>query len=71
MTIGTLNKIALTPQEVADLCGLHINTVRKLIADKKIPAVHLSRKILVSKAGLLRWLEGQSNPPAAPTGTAM
>jgi len=68
MVTEKMGKIVFTPQEIGELCGLHPNTIRKLIAEKKIPAVHLDRKILISKAALLKWLAGESaNDPGHET----
>ena len=63
MTLAKFEKMALSPCECAELCGLHVNTVRKLVQDKKLPAIKLGRKILISRIELEKWLAGQSTQP--------
>ena len=50
----------MSPQEAADAIGLHVNTVYKLVAEGNIPAIRLSRKILISRLELERWLSNRS-----------
>ena len=70
MTTEKIEKMALSPSECADLCGLHVNTIRKLIQDKRIRAIHLGRKILVSKVELANFLNGKTNDPPATGSTS-
>lgn len=49
-------KIAYSVQEAAEAMGLHPNTVRKLIKEGNLPAIHLQRKILISCLELQTWL---------------
>jgi excisionase family DNA binding protein len=62
-------KMAFSVKETADSLGLCSNTVYELIQSGKLPAIHLGRKILVSKIELQTWLKNGNTPPAG-TGTA-
>jgi excisionase family DNA binding protein len=55
-------KIAYSVQEAAEAIGLHPNTIRKLIRDGRLPAVHLQRKILISRLELQKWLSNGNTP---------
>jgi excisionase family DNA binding protein len=55
-------KIAYSVQEAAEAIGLHPNTIRKLIRDGRLPAVHLQRKILISRLELQKWLSNGGTP---------
>jgi excisionase family DNA binding protein len=66
MTTEKIEKMALSPGECAELCGLHVNTIRKLVKEKRLGAIKLGRKILISKISLAEFLSGRSNqPPSA------
>ena len=58
-------KMAFSVKETADSLGLCSNTVYELIQSGKLPAIHLGRKILVSKIELQTWLKNGNTPPAA------
>jgi excisionase family DNA binding protein len=61
MLTEKLEKMALSPDETAQVLGLHVNSVRALIHRGKLPAIKLGRKFLVSRLELQKWL---SNNPA-------
>jgi len=60
MTKEKLEKIALSPSECAELCGLHVNTIRKLVQEKRLGGIKLGRKILISKIALAEFLSGRA-----------
>jgi len=70
MVTNKLEKMALSPEETAQVLGLHVNSVRALIHNGKLPAIKLGRKYLISVIELRKWLGSQSyiNPPSAPAG---
>ncbi len=65
MLTEKLEKMALSPEETAQVLGLHVNSVRALIHNGKLPAIKLGRKFLISRQELQKWLAGQSNQPPA------
>ena len=58
MLTEKLEKMALSPDETAQVLGLHVNSVRALIHSGKLPAIKLGRKFLVSRLELQKWLSG-------------
>jgi excisionase family DNA binding protein len=58
MVTEKLEKMALSPDETAQVLGLHVNSVRALIHSGKLPAIKLGRKFLVSRLELQKWLSG-------------
>lgn len=48
----------LQVRQVADFLGVAENTVYDAIRRHELHAVHLGRRLLVSKGTLVRWLEG-------------
>lgn len=60
-------KLAYSPQEVASLLGLHLNTVRKHIRTGALPARKLGHRVLIPAHALRDWLEGkdEQNPAGA------
>lgn len=55
-------KLAYSPEEVAKLLGLHLNTVRKHIKQGLLPARKLGHRVLIPAHALRAWLEGKENP---------
>jgi len=51
-----IEKMAYSIRETAEAIGLSPNTVYLLVQSKKLPAVKLGRKILISKLELSAWL---------------
>lgn len=48
--------IILGTQEVADVLGVHVNTVKALIAKKKLQAFKVGRVLKVNKSDLQRYV---------------
>ncbi len=53
------NRLALTPEEVARLLGLHPNSVYAMLKNGTLPAVKAGRKWLISKRRFDTWLDGE------------
>jgi len=51
-----VEKMAYSIRETAEAIGLSPNTVYDLVQSKRLPAVKLGRKILISKLELAAWL---------------
>lgn len=45
----------LGTQEAADLLGVHLNTVKRLIYNNEIPAFKIGRVVKLNKADLMRF----------------
>jgi excisionase family DNA binding protein len=56
--IEKLEKKAYSAEAIAQVTGLHINTVRALLRNGTIPSIKLERKYLVSVSNLEKWLSG-------------
>ena len=56
--IQKLEKKAFSAEDIAQITGLHINTVRALLRNGTIPSIKLERKYLVSISNLEKWLSG-------------
>jgi len=48
--------IILSTQEVADVLGIHVNTVKALITKKKLQAFKVGRVLKINKADLQRYV---------------
>ena len=53
-----LEKKAFSAEDIAQVTGLHINTVRALLRNGTIHSIKLERKYLVSVSNLEIWLSG-------------
>ena len=53
----SVNSIALTIDEASEYTGIGRNTLRQLIAWKKIPTLHIGRRILIRREILERFIE--------------
>lgn len=51
-------KLAYSPEEVAQLLGLHPNTVYAMLKSGELPGIKAGRKWLISVKGLELWLAG-------------
>ncbi len=51
---------AYTPEEVARMLGLHLNSVYAMLKAGDIPAVRVGRKWLISKRRFDAWFDGGS-----------
>lgn len=56
--IQKLEKKAFSAEDIAQVTGLHINTVRALLRNSTIHSIKLERKYLVSVSNLEAWLSG-------------
>lgn len=54
-------KATMSPQEVADLLGLHYRTIMNWIYKDKIPYIRIARKILIPKNEVERLLSCNTN----------
>ena len=54
------NKITLNVSETAAALGLSRPTVYKLCKREDFPALRVGNRTLISKAGLVRWVEQQA-----------
>ena len=50
-------KLALNVTEAAKLMGVSRTTMYQIMRTKDFPVVHLGGRILISRAGLQRWLD--------------
>ena len=48
--------LVLGTQDVADVLGIHVNTVKKLINDEKLPAFKIGRVLKIHKADVMRYV---------------
>ena len=53
----SVNSIALTIDEASEYTGIGRNTLRQLIAWKKIPTLYIGRRILIRREILERFIE--------------
>lgn len=58
-------KLALNVTEAAKLMGVSRTTMYQIMRMKDFPAVHLGGRILISRAGLQRWLDKLTGGAAA------
>jgi len=56
--VEKLGKKAYFSEDIAQVTGLHINTVRALLRNGTIHSIKLERKYLVSVSNLEKWLSG-------------
>ena len=49
---------AFTPEEVAKLLGLHINSVYAMLKSGALPGIKAGRKWMISKRRFDAWLDG-------------
>ena len=48
----------LTPADLAELTGLHVETVRRLMREGGLPSVRIGQRLYTPKTRLLELLEG-------------
>lgn len=53
----SVNSIALTIDEASEYTGIGRNTLRQLIAWKKIPTLYIGRRVLIRREILERFIE--------------
>ncbi|ADH63469.1 DNA binding domain protein, excisionase family [Allomeiothermus silvanus DSM 9946] len=61
-------KLAYSRKEVAELLGLHVNTIDKYVRLGVLPARKLGSRWLIPASALREWLEGHENYPAGQGG---
>jgi len=62
-------KLAYSRKEVAELLGIHLNSVDRYIKQGAIPARKLGSRWLIPASALRAWLEGKDEQnPAMPGG---
>lgn len=52
-------KATVDVREAAEILGLHPNTIYKYIRPEQLPALHIGRRWLISKAVLYRFVCGR------------
>ena len=55
----------LTPREAADYLGLHVETVRRLARERKMPAMKVGKGWRFMKESLTRWAEDNGHDSGA------
>jgi excisionase family DNA binding protein len=60
--------MALTPEQASEQLHCHINTIYALLKNGRLPHIKLSRRYLISRIELEKWLAGQYKQ--TPTGGA-
>jgi excisionase family DNA binding protein len=61
--MDSIEKLVYSPIEAAGATGLCLNTIYKLLKQKRLKAVRVNRKLLIPKASIEAFLGNQ--PPAA------
>ena len=56
----TSERMTITVEEMANMLGIGRNLAYELIKEKQIQSVRAGRKILIPRAAVRRWLEGES-----------
>lgn len=56
--MDSLHKATLTPAEFCQEFGISRNTVGRLLAQGKIPAIRLGRRWFIPRVALETWLAG-------------
>jgi excisionase family DNA binding protein len=57
-------KLAYDAREVADLLGLHVNSIYKLANTGELRSFKLGKRVLIPKSELERVLNGEAKTPA-------
>jgi excisionase family DNA binding protein len=64
-----MSKAMYSTEEVADLLGLHVRTVRGYVRDGLLPAVRIAKQYRIAHEDLAAFTAGRATPPAgAPAG---
>ena len=58
-TRGPAQRLTLTVAEAAELLGVSRWLIQQQVGRGALPAVRLGRRILIPRARLLAWIEGQ------------
>jgi excisionase family DNA binding protein len=55
------DRLALTPLEVSQMLGLHLNSVYSMLKDGSLPGIKAGRRWLISKKRFETWLDGRDS----------
>jgi excisionase family DNA binding protein len=58
--MSSTDRLALTPEEVSQMLGLHLNSVYSMLKDGSLPAIKAGRRWLISKRRFEAWLDGDA-----------
>ena len=61
--MDSIEKLVYSPIEAAGATGLCLNTIYKLLKQKRLKAVRVNRKLLIPKASIEAFLS--NSPPTA------
>jgi excisionase family DNA binding protein len=64
-----MTRLVYSPAEVADMLGLHVNTVLRWLASGKMPGRKVGGVWLVSDARLRAWVEATPDHLVQPAAT--
>jgi excisionase family DNA binding protein len=56
--MSSVDRQVLSPEEVARMLGLHLNSVYSMLKAGSIPGVRAGRRWLISKRRFEAWLDG-------------
>lgn len=56
-----VEKATLTVRELSEMLGIGLTTTYDLIKQKQFHTIKIGRKILIPKATVKKWLEGDEN----------
>jgi len=59
--MSSTDRRAYTPEEVARLLGIHLNSVYAMLRSGSLPAVRAGRRWLISKKRFEVWLDGEGS----------
>ena len=59
--MSSTDRRTYTPEEVARLLGLHLNSVYSMLKNGSLPAVRAGRRWLISKRRFEAWLDGEGS----------
>ena len=59
--MSSTDRLALTPEEVAQLLGLHPNSIYTMLKNGSLPAIKAGRRWLISKKRFEAWLDGDES----------
>jgi len=54
----------MSVQQLGQFLGVHANGVYELVHQQSFPSIQIGRKFVIPKAGLVKWLEEQTENKA-------
>ena len=60
--IGARNELFCTPEEIAGRWGWHQESVRRLLRERRLPALKIGNRVLVKIADLIAFENGSYMP---------